>query len=239
MAITAEVLRELHRIHKQLTDLRDRLQRGPRQIKVADASVARMEAELEEVREMFKRVRVQGDERQLQLKEREARIADLQNKLNTAASNREYQALKEQIAADKQANSVLEDEILEGLEKIDDLSSQVTVAESKLNRCQEECAKVKSRVEGEKDNLLSEKDRVEKELQAAEAKLPADFKVEYDRIAQARGEDALAQVDAEVCGSCFQTLTSQMMNLLYLSKPLFCKNCGALLYLKEGRSVGS
>ncbi|MCG8609221.1 MAG: hypothetical protein MI864_01675, partial [Pseudomonadales bacterium] len=112
MAITADVLRELHRIHKQLTDLRDRLDRGPKQIRAADGSVARLNAELEEARETAKRARVQVDEKQLQLRERESRISDLQSKLNSAASNREYQALKEQIAADKQANSVLEDEIL-------------------------------------------------------------------------------------------------------------------------------
>ena len=60
---------------------------------------------------------------------------------------------------------------------------------------------------------------------------------EYDRVATARGEAALAQVDGEVCGSCYQTLTTQMMNVLYLSKPLFCKSCGALLYLPEDTSV--
>ena len=56
-------------------------------------------------------------------------------------------------------------------------------------------------------------------------------------MAKVRGEGALAQVDGEVCGACFQTLTAQMMNELYLSVPVFCKNCGALLYLAEGRGV--
>lgn len=239
MPVTADILRELHRIHKQLTDLRDRLDRGPRQIRAAEGSVTRMQAELDESKETFQRARVLGDERQLQLKEREARIVDLQGKLNTAASNREYQSLKDQIAADKQANSVLEDEILEGLEKIDELSGRVKEAEANLGRSQEECGKVKARVESERGGLESERERVEEALRSAESNLPADFRVEYDRLVEARGEEALAQVDTEVCGACYQTLTAQMMNELYMSRPLFCKNCGALMYLKEGRTIGS
>ena len=237
MAITADVLRELHRIHKQLTDLRDRLDRGPKQVRAAVGNVARLEAELEQARASTQRARLQVDDRQLQLKEREARIADLQKKLNSAASNREYQAFKEQIAADLQANSVLEDEILEGMEKTDVLTAEVAAAEANAKKASEECEKVKKRIEMEVAPLKSERIRVEEELQRVEKELPADLRVEYKRLSEARGEEALAQVDGEVCGSCFQTLTTQMMNELYLAKPLSCKNCGALMYLAEGRKL--
>lgn len=239
MSISAEVLRQLHRIHRQRTDLRDRLERGPKQIRAAEGSVARLENDLEDARGTAKRARVSVDERQLQLREREARIGDLQKKLNSAASNREYQALKEQIAADQQANSVLEDEILEGLERIDQLTGVATTAEERLQRAKSEAEKVRQRVDGERPSLESELARVESELGQAERQLPADFRVEYQRIAQARGEEALAQVDGDVCGSCYQRLTTQMMSELYMSRPLFCKNCGALMYLAEGRSLSA
>lgn len=237
MAITADILRELHRIHKQRTDLNDRLSRGPKQIKAAEANVARLEAELSQLKETTKRARVSVDEKQLQLKERESRIDDVQKKLNSAASNREYQAFKEQIAADRQANSVLEDEILEAMEKLDGLAAEVAEAETRQQQGRAEAEKVRQRIEEARQPLEAELERVEGELQQAEKNLPADFRVEYQRIAQARGEDALAEVDGEVCGSCYQTLTTQMMNELYMAKPLFCKNCGALMYLAEGRKL--
>ena len=49
----------------------------------------------------------------------------------------------------------------------------------------------------------------------------------------------LAQVEGEVCGHCYQKLTAQTMNELYLSRPMFCKSCGCLLYLPEDRSPRS
>jgi predicted nucleic acid-binding Zn-ribbon protein len=236
MTVSATELRELHRIHRQLTDLRDRISRGPRQVQACESNHKKAELELEQVRDATKRARIAVDEKQLQLRDREGRITGLQGKLNAAASNREYQALKEQIAADEQANSVLEDEILEGLERIDELNTKTKEAEARLARAREELQKVKTRVEQEQGQLEVELGRLQAELKRAEACLPAEFKGEYDRIAKARGEQALAQVDGEVCGNCYQTLTSQMMNLLYLSQPVFCKSCGALLYLPEDRA---
>ena len=53
MTVTAEVLRELHRIHRQLSDLRDRHQRGPKQLRASEASVKKMEADLEELPQMI------------------------------------------------------------------------------------------------------------------------------------------------------------------------------------------
>ncbi len=35
MSVTAAALRELHRIHQQLAELRDRLERGPKQVRRA------------------------------------------------------------------------------------------------------------------------------------------------------------------------------------------------------------
>ena len=239
MTITAEALRELHRIHRQLTDLRDRLERGPKQLQATVVSVQKMTADVEQAKESHKRSRVLVDDRQLQLKGRESRIADLETKLNLASSNREYQALKEQIAADRQANSVLEDEILEGLEKIDETVEKVKVAEGNLEKAKLEASKVRERVEGARDKLESELVRVQGELDQAEAKLPEDFRINYQRIAKVRGEDTLAQVEGEVCGGCFQRITSQMMNELYMSKPVFCKSCGCLLYVSEDRSPRS
>ena len=46
MAVPAELLETLHRIHRQLGDLRDRKERGPRQIRAREANVTKVEAEL-------------------------------------------------------------------------------------------------------------------------------------------------------------------------------------------------
>lgn len=229
----AESLSTLHRIHRQIADVRDRLQRGPKQIRVAEGTVATAEAGVAQAKENYKQAKMAADEKQLQLRQRETRIKDLQVKLNTASNNKEYQLLKDQIAADLQANSVLSDEILEALERMDELQAAIKVAEETLAKTKEELGRVRQRVDNQQQELETQLARVTQELQAAEDLLPEDFKPEYLRLAKSMGQDALAPVDAGCCGGCFQTLTPQTIDQLLLDKPIFCKSCGRLLYVAD------
>lgn len=228
-----ESLRTLHRIHRQHSDLRDRLARGPRQINIAEASVKKSEADLAQAKDAYKHAKMAADEKQLQLKQREAKLVDLQAKLNMAQSNKEYQLLKDQMAADRQANSVLADEILEALDKLDHLQAAVKTAESNLGKTKDELTKVRQRVNDQQQGLEGELARVSAELQAAEDQLEGDFKPNYLRLSRSMGEDALAPVEGECCGGCSQVMTPQTINALKLDKPLFCQCCGRFLYLPE------
>ena len=178
----ADLLRELHRIHIQLRDLRERMDRGPKQIKAHEGNVARAEARLQEIKTAQKAHRVLTDQKQLQLKSAEAKIVDLRVKLNQASSNREYQALKDQIAADEMANSVLADEILEALEKTDEYAAQVAEADRILTLAKEELAKTQQQVRAELAVVEGDLGRVEGLLRDAEKELPDDIREPYLRM---------------------------------------------------------
>ena len=128
------------------------------------------------------------------------------------------------------------DEILEALEKMDQLAAAAKNADQHLKMARDEGAKIKQRVDAERATLESELARVQANLTEAEGKLPLDFKAEYDRIARVRGENTLAHVDGDTCGNCYQMLTAQTLNDLFMSRPVFCRGCGCLLYLPEGNT---
>jgi predicted nucleic acid-binding Zn-ribbon protein len=238
MSLTAAALRELHRLHQQLADLRERIERGPKQIRVRQANVAQAEEKLAAAHADVKSARMSADQKQLQLKTGEAKIADLKSKLNAAQTNREYQALKEQIAAAEMAGSVLADEILEAFEKVDQLKLGISEVEQTLAKTKEELSKTQQTVKAQEETLLSDRRRVEANLKEAEGALPPDFRDAYYRVVKAKGQDAMAQVEGESCGGCYQNLTTNMMNDLMMSRVVFCKVCGRLLYLPEDRSPG-
>jgi predicted nucleic acid-binding Zn-ribbon protein len=139
--------------------------------------------------------------------------------------------LKDQIAADEQANSVLADEILEALERIDVLQANIKTAEENLGKAKEELEKVRQRVEAQQQGLEAEVARVSGELQTAEEQVPEQFKADYLRLAKSLGEDSMAPVEGETCGGCFQVMTPQTLDQLRLNRPVFCKSCGRLRYL--------
>lgn len=238
MSVNATTLRQLHRIHVQLSDLRERLDRGPRQIQARKNNVARLEAELAAKREETKAAKMSADQKQLQLKTGETKIADLKNKLNACGSNREYQALREQIAADQMANSVLEDEILEALGRIDDLEKEAKEADKKLAAAREDLTKVEQEVRSQVDLLQADVSRLEEELKEAERSLPGDLKMMYERVMRSKGSDGMAAIEGEVCGGCYQMVPPNMFNKVTMGEPIFCPSCGRLIYLPEDRSVG-
>lgn len=239
MSVSAEVLRELHRIHRQRSDLTGRLEKGPRQIAAGKIGVKNLEAEYEAAREFAQKTHMAVDEKQLQLKQREDRIENLKAKLNTCGSNKEFQLLRDQIAADLQANSVLSDEILEMLEKLDEADAAVKKSKENIEIATLEFKRVESRILEEQAGLSAELERVNAQLEEAEAKLPVDFRADYKRMADAKGEDALAEVDGGCCGNCYQTLSTQTLDKLRLSHLTTCSGCGSVLYLPENRSVTS
>jgi len=239
MAIHSGALRELHRIHTQLSDLRERIERGPKQVRARQANVVAAEQKLAAAQHELKLARVAADQKNLQLKSSDIKIEDYKNKLNAAQSNREYQALKDQIAASEMAGSVLQDEILEILEKIDSHKRDQTDAETNLAKTKEDLAKFAAQVKAAEAGLQSEFTRVESMLREAESGLPPDLMVAYDRIVKSKGADALAEVENDSCNGCYQQCTPNMQSDLRLGKPVFCKSCGRLLYEAEnlGRSL--
>ncbi len=85
--------------------------------------------------------------------------------------------------------------------------------------------------------LRGELERVETELQESEKEIPAGAIVDYKRLTEARGEDALAPIEGDSCGGCYQTLTTQLIDRLRMSMLIRCPNCNAFLYSPEDRQV--
>jgi predicted nucleic acid-binding Zn-ribbon protein len=230
MAVSAELLETLHRIHRQLGDLRDRRDRGPRQVKAREANVAKLEAELAAAQEAVKQAKLIGDRKQLDLKASEQRIADWKVKLNTCNSNKEFQTMKEQIAAAEMAGSVLQDEILESMERVDQLEVGVKEAKERVAASKTDLAKFRDAVGAESQVVLGDIKRLEGELAEAEKGLPADFRGDYDRVIRAKGADGMARMEDGNCEGCGQSITINQQNNLLLSKAVFCTACGRLLY---------
>ena len=144
--VGTSLLRTLHRIHRQLTDVRERLDRGPATGPRGRNARRALREPTGAVKAEAKAARMAADQKQLQLKTSEDKVKDLRRKLNAATSNREYQLLLEQIAADEMANSVLADEILELLEKNDEFQKKVADAEAALAAAKRKTEEVRAEV---------------------------------------------------------------------------------------------
>jgi len=235
MAVAAPTatLRTLHRIHRQLADLDGQLSAGPRLVAASAARVAGAEAKRTAAQDDVKKARMTADQKQLQLKSAEAKIRDLEGKRNACKTNREYQTLGEQIAADTMANKVLEDEILEVLEQLDTLKAAVPGTEAEVVAAGKALAEAKAKVAAETGRLEAEVARVRAELESVERELEGDVREKYERVVKHKGADGLAPLDGRSCGGCCQQVTSDMAAAISLGRVAVCRSCGRLLYHPE------
>ncbi len=235
MTVTASLVQRLHRINRQKTDLKGQLVRGPRLVIAATRKLQAAQQHVTDTRSKLMKLKVEADSKQLQMREREQKIHKWLGNLNSAKENREYQALKDQIAADEQANLVLSDEILEMLESIDTVAEGLVESEASVVVLKAELELVTKQVADRKVVLDGELARVNAELAEAEQGLEGDFKREYLRLVVAKGEDAMAELEGNCCGGCYQMLTPQMLDKLLQGQPVICPACGRLIYQDNDR----
>jgi predicted nucleic acid-binding Zn-ribbon protein len=236
VATTASVIRTLHRIQRQLTDLRSQLAAGPKQISVQTKRLQNVENEKSALAETLKQARKHSDEKQLLLRSSEAKINELEAKRNTAKANREYQLLGEQIDADKMAIRVLEDEILESLERVDEITSQQPAATDNVKKVTAALEELKKQVQKRATQLEGEMARVLSKLAEVESELAVETREVYQRVVKHKGEDGMASSEGGCCGGCHQKLTGKMLSQLMAEDVAMCRSCGRLLYEAETNS---
>lgn len=226
-----ESLAALHRLHLDLQQVHEELARGPRQIKAREQKIAATHEQAARLKEELKQTRAAADRKSLDLKGREAKITDLRVKLNACNSNREYDILRGQIEADEVASSVLEDEILELLEKVDRLQREIVETEAKAQQLQRECDDFAAAFARSAEGLHQQAANLLTRIREAERILTGETAERYRRLIEAHGADGMASVDRQgVCSSCFVALTPQGRVLVSTGEVVFCPSCGRMLY---------
>ena len=230
MNVSDYVVRNLHQHLVQIAEMKTQIERGPRQVKAAILQVETAKDLLQKCKEAIKKKKMDADRKQLQLREREAKVHDWEGKMNAAKNNREFQAIKEQIAADSQANCVLSDEILEILEEIDGLQIEYRGFDEKLKINEAERIKTEGSVAQKLLLLNVELERVEGNLAVLERQLTPEFLVQYKRLVSNRSEDSMAPLDDVSCGGCYTGLPPKILDSLRKEQAISCPSCGRLLY---------
>lgn len=228
-----DILCTLHRIHVQLSDLNDRLVRGPRRMKAAENRSAELQAAADAATRALVELRVATDGKQAQLDKNNANLKKRKDQLMEAKDNREFNSLKSQIAADEAANAVFEDEILESLERIDVLKQNAEAAKAELAKGKENCTKITLEVTGQHDQILAEIARLQDELQKTVRMLNAEYTEQYRRIFASKKYDTLAMLEETHCKGCNTVVPLNRISEIMKEKPVYCASCGRLLYLPE------
>ena len=229
-----KMLLELQELDSEVLDKKNVLKFIPEKVKQLDAELESKSASLKCLEEELKKVQLVHKEKEGDLQTKEEAIKKHQSQLSQIKTNKEYTALQKEIDSLKADSSLLEEDIINSLDKIDEIKKNI--------------AKEKEIFEIEKNKTGEDKKKMEVECKKAEAeyndlsnkrkefasKIDRSILSKYDRILHNKNGLAMVPVVSNACGGCNMNLPPQVINEARLRRELvFCGNCARILYSKE------
>jgi predicted nucleic acid-binding Zn-ribbon protein len=229
----AAILKEIHRLRIHAKELQTVIDRGPTVLKNQQAKVTKQEQLLHEGQEKLKRLKIDIHEKDVSLKGKAQQIEKHLLQMNSASSKKEYDALKHEIAYDREASKALEDEILAAMLEVDAHSARIPELEQAVKKAKSELSQFEVSHQARLADVAAQLAHTLAELKAVESSLNDDVRPAYERLMAVRGEDAMSAVHGRTCAACYTEITAQNYNELIQGMFLVCKSCGRFLYLAE------
>jgi predicted nucleic acid-binding Zn-ribbon protein len=203
--------------------------------------IRNLETEVKETKEALQNSEQELNEENLSHKRLDMELATLnqelakfQKQMMAIKTNKEYDALTNEIANRKVRISDIEEEILKILTHMDDLKEKIKEYKQKLQgiekvnadqlvHLREELGSIEDKIkikEGDRKNITV---RIDKRLLAT-----------YERVKKGRGNQVVVTIKKRACGACYKGIPPQVIQEIRKEAIIYtCDNCGRILLWNE------
>ena len=230
-----KVLVRLQQLDTETVRIKSTLNNVSKKLEKLDSSLKEIEQTIKDQESVLDELKKQYRDYESDVKINLAKNKKSQEKLRSVKTNKEYQSMLKEIEDVKSKNSLIEDKMIECLDRMDETENII--------------AKKKDEYSQFSDLITSEKQSIEHEVGIDKEKLNElnlDRKNVSDIIdsqllktylmikEQHQGGLAVVPVKDAVCHGCNVNLPPQLYNELFRYNSLkFCPNCQRIIYLKE------
>ena len=229
------VLVELQALDVQIYALNKEKDRVPVELSKLQDALNAKKATLGSLEQKSKSLLSKRKERELELASKEDSAKKLNSQLFSLKTNKEYQAMLEQIAGAKADGSLMEEEILKVMDEQDVLKEELSKEKAGFAEEEKKFNQDKKNLEEkvkEVTFLVSELVLKRKRFLPS---LDKQILFYYERILKGKDGLALVKVKDCACQGCFMNVTSQVINEIKMQdKIVTCESCARILYLEEG-----
>jgi predicted nucleic acid-binding Zn-ribbon protein len=210
---------------------RKRIAEMPAAERTLDQQIARAKAVVDAVQ-----ARIQTTENARRQLEKDtatldARMAQFKSHQAAVKTNQEYTALIHEIEVAQQTKAGLDDQGLELLTAIDDMSAEKATAEAALAATTTEANTQRAALRAEKAHLESELARLAKDRAAATPAVPPAVLAKYDQIAKNRKGVAVSEMVGGLCRVCNVRLRPTIeQQVRRMDAIVQCDSCQRILY---------
>jgi hypothetical protein len=234
MSGTATLMREIHRLRRFSRDLKEQLDRIPRQQKAYQAKLAAREQALKDEQEAIKKLKVTTSDKEKQLKAKGELMDRYTRQQTDITSRKEHEALMLEMAHAKDSISKLEDEIFAHMTEIDERTAKLPDLQKAIVTVKEEVSKFEAEIGVRKADFEKQFTESQGKLKECEKQIDREDKPQYDRTVNSMGADGFAVVKKKMCTECNTEIIRTMELNLHNDEFVVCRTCGRILYLPEG-----
>lgn len=225
-----QALEQLQKIDSEIKEIEKSLKKYPDEIseynKHLNQIKEHLDAKISEHEELLKTKK----ELEQQISNNEETIKKSENKLFEIKTHKQYEALQKEIAETKRNNSGLEDSLLNTLDRIEAIETEIKEEETKLESTENEYQEMIDSYQKIIDELKAKYEPKKKEREEAEQQVKPDILPIYRKVISRNGS-ALAEVKNEMCTGCNMNIPPQLYNeVLTQNRIIQCPNCKKILY---------
>lgn len=244
MSAVIQSLLCLQEIETQLWSLRDGLAAKNLSITAQQKKLLQLQQQTQQKRDQRKHAQAEAASQELDIKTQEAEISKLRTALNTAKTNKEYDAIISQINSDRTEIARQEEKVLALLAQIDQMDAECSQIQQQIAQTQERLdslsqARQEALAQSEQELTRLEQDK----SQLVESISPA-IMTEFKRVSQSYNGQAMAAVTQTdpgngvyCCSGCYMSITIDTVDFLMSKDEIRqCPNCQRLLYIPADKS---
>jgi predicted nucleic acid-binding Zn-ribbon protein len=225
-----EMLLKLQSVDYDLGELERSKDYLPEMINNLESEVADTKTALEAAEKELKEQNLRNSKLDIELATLNQELAKLQKQMMAIKTNKEYDALTNEIANRKIRISETEEEILKILANIDDLKEKIGQYKKKLDEVEEANS---TQLIHLKEELSSIEDKIKAKLgdrKNITVRIDRRLLATYERVKKGRGDQVVVGIKKRACGACYKGIPPQVIQEIRKEEMIYtCDNCGRIL----------
>lgn len=224
-------LYELQRIDTEIDKIKTLRGELPLEVQDLEDEIAGLETRIENLKVELGELDKTSSTRKMDIKKAEEAIKKYSEQLDNVRNNREYDALSKEIEFQKLEIELQEKRIREAQKA---KAEKEALMEESKKRYEDKVSDLEAK-KGELNDIINETHKDEESLQTKSEELAATIDerllTAYRRIrSNARNGLAVATVDRDACGGCFNKIPPQrQLDIRSRKKIIVCEYCGRIL----------
>jgi predicted nucleic acid-binding Zn-ribbon protein len=232
---TISRLVDLQKVDHRVIELKKRKDDLDGGLVVSKKSVETARTALEAAHKAAQEAKAHVHRKEMDVSEREEQIRQLNGKLGSATSNKEYQGILLKIGELKAENGRTETDILMAMDEVEAKDKLHEDAKAKMRDAEAGLRDAEAKIAAQKAQMESDAAASVAERAAIAAEIPPEALRVYERIraGNKKSGTAVAAVHGEYCQGCQMAITAnELSELIRGEKLTICRTCQRILVLE-------